>query len=1642
MDLEDKKENIQPLRGGRNIEQLEYAFLTPERWEEDRKLREEAIENDSGDDPLAAWFDYVYWMEQTNPSSAKPAVLNDAIRRCVQTFENDPRYAQDRRFIKLCIKYIDTQSAPVELYNELYNRGVGTLCSDLYIAWAYYYDAVDNFAKTEEIFQKGIAAGAEPKAELEQAHTAFGFSMSQRFLHKDECSKLKFKTSLEDRRNALTSLKSVRKKHVGSVRTGLAVKSYQPGVVNQENVATNSICRNAPSGGAIVYTDEPDGGGSVAASIVHPFSSVHNEAENIVEAARLAKSGTHKKPVLFGKHQAPSFDIPMDDDIFEPIPLLVDNYGRGLNLSAKFHRRNMPQKPFELSVCVGDKMERAIPMYDKIRLYCRAKLNEEYSPEELRAYRYFLRKAVENKFVDTMNRVWGRGAEVGIRLHPLHLRNNLPNAIATAPNLNPAIDECYPNIQTRTREMYANRKEEKSIEELLVSKWTEGRINKGVDRRYHDDVCPVDMDETHVESKRISMGIARYSMAPAPLDEQQQRLRQRRSVFPTERTAAACILEETEDEISSRSVKHSNRMASQPVECDQPSSTSDQPTSRKRISNEILQQEVFKKEDCKPTPVKYLIPHESQAPGAAAKEHSPSLAVPPKFNIFVEESDEDAGKPEDIGTTSKATDQPYYPNDTCSTQMFNFFVKNRSTPLGPALRMQPLTANIEGAGGTAKRMVMFEDDELLNGGAEMPKESPISPLSSAELVTEPPNVPAPAEIVVNDENVPPVVESSTPPSTSTPGSSTCNSTQSHKQLSTIMERTETSTHSSTAVGAVTKSSGDVQTLSPEPQVSGATSNIQSSMKPADSQTVTNDGVFKVPPPSDGGIFCIHLDSTETMANIPLVIKRDLPTATESPNNPSPEAEKENQVILRSASAAAPTFAAQPLALLATTPCAGPGRLGGVFNLLDEPTFTDCQPVIGAQRNISQLAQRDMDVNSIASFRLATERTNTVPLQLVKPLSTVPELASSTLSTHNTTTNTPSTVLIQKPPNSGNSFLDLLETTFSPKASADGIGVTSGEPKASRSSFNLSDLMKTPQPKAGGDRAEIVEPGRVLSPANTLPCPDQKVTSCPDMMSIKVEKSLQLDASMELPKFTIRVPTTEPPPMQLSPVIKIELDDFPSPLPQTGSLGASTAQGKHGSVEDLNTAVFSMNINRAAMNSTVIREDGFRTPSPKQNTFAEPLAPRPPLPLKITNVRGGISGHASLLMPPGPQLEADVMADVADAEVSIYQPRPAVPQEAENWEEVDEHCSSDSDSNGYRYKAIDMDSTQMQINAYVEAQDFDPFDRQLQEAFLDQLDFMSYLATSVPTCKMVNKVQPLKKAAHVEVPDGNIFEVQRKIGQGTYGAIYCANHVATGKQFALKQERPANLWEYYICLELRSRITNFDILAGFLPIDYAIIGNNASIFISPFSRYGNILDVCNAVHSATSRNMDEFIAMIISSQILSIVDHLHSCQIIHADIKPDNFLLMAPIDLGSAVPCVQLIDFGVSIDMKAFKNDRIKFTKVITTEGFTCIEMLERKPWTYQPDLYGVAGTAHVMLFGKYMQVEKNIVNWNIKSAMPRYFKKAVWENFFAALLNIRDCDHLPNLQQLRTAFLEEIAQNERYIRGKVSEFNNVLASSK
>lgn len=65
------------------------------------------IERYSGTDPLEAWYRYMVWLEKNYVIDfSADSVFIDILCECLATFESDERYKQDRRMIKLFIKYV------------------------------------------------------------------------------------------------------------------------------------------------------------------------------------------------------------------------------------------------------------------------------------------------------------------------------------------------------------------------------------------------------------------------------------------------------------------------------------------------------------------------------------------------------------------------------------------------------------------------------------------------------------------------------------------------------------------------------------------------------------------------------------------------------------------------------------------------------------------------------------------------------------------------------------------------------------------------------------------------------------------------------------------------------------------------------------------------------------------------------------------------------------------------------------------------------------------------------------------------------------------------------------------------------------------------------------------------------------------------------------------------------------------------------------------------------------------------------------------------------------------------------------------------------------------------------------------------
>lgn len=334
---------------------------------------------------------------------------------------------------------IDSEPNPHEYYELLYNNGIGTIVADLYLCWAHYYDYNDNFEKADNVYQKGLDARAQPLDQLQQAYKHFGFSMSQRLLHKDASTREKFLSSMDEQRLALTSLRAHKHRHVGSIRTGTAVKNYNPGRVEQQ--PHTSQRQSSANRTVNVFEDENQNANVVMAavqtpirgaagtgprpSIVQTILSSAKKHENLREPGpwNNAKLKTARSIVGTSANQKLAFDIMKDEDLI-PLPDEQNMFKRGIQLPSGFVKKNLVQTEFE-SIPLHrdeDKNSRAMAGYDKFMLFPSA--DKCYSLEELWAYKWWKKRNVSNDFTRAQDAIWGCGYGIPIRLPPHFRRHN------------------------------------------------------------------------------------------------------------------------------------------------------------------------------------------------------------------------------------------------------------------------------------------------------------------------------------------------------------------------------------------------------------------------------------------------------------------------------------------------------------------------------------------------------------------------------------------------------------------------------------------------------------------------------------------------------------------------------------------------------------------------------------------------------------------------------------------------------------------------------------------------------------------------------------------------------------------------------------------------------------------------------------------------------------------------------------------------------------------------------------------------------------------------------------------------------------------------------------------------------------------
>lgn len=289
-----------------------------------------------------------------------------------------------------------------------------------------------------------------------------------------------------------------------------------------------------------------------------------------------------------------------------------------------------------------------------------------------------------------------------------------------------------------------------------------------------------------------------------------------------------------------------------------------------------------------------------------------------------------------------------------------------------------------------------------------------------------------------------------------------------------------------------------------------------------------------------------------------------------------------------------------------------------------------------------------------------------------------------------------------------------------------------------------------------------------------------------------------------------------------------------------------------------------------------------------------------------------------------------------------------------------------------------------------------------------------------------------------------FCVGDMIGEGGFAKVFAATWEtgpAEEREAVLKVQMPPNDWEWYIISEVHAR---FDSLShplkddtatvwkkGFMSAPRCFTYSNGAILVSQQQKMGTLLDLVNLTKNA-DRSIVEPIAIYMTAELLGLLELLHSMQIVHADIKPDNFLVRHTPSTQSS-PSLQVIDFGKAIDLRLEgeegeekppqQQEQEEEEKKVEKEG-AAGGNTEQKGRTgkYHLDYFGIAGAAYCLLFGKYIEVGTVRNRWVVKGSFKRWWQVKLWEQFFDDMLNPRaedrGADGLPSLYQWRLRFLE------------------------
>jgi len=273
-----------------------------------------------------------------------------------------------------------------------------------------------------------------------------------------------------------------------------------------------------------------------------------------------------------------------------------------------------------------------------------------------------------------------------------------------------------------------------------------------------------------------------------------------------------------------------------------------------------------------------------------------------------------------------------------------------------------------------------------------------------------------------------------------------------------------------------------------------------------------------------------------------------------------------------------------------------------------------------------------------------------------------------------------------------------------------------------------------------------------------------------------------------------------------------------------------------------------------------------------------------------------------------------------------------------------------------------------------------------------------------------------------------FQLIEKLGEGSYGSVWKAQHVRTGTTTAIKRVPVENdldeiLNEIKIMKQCRS---------PYIISYYGSYFKDSELWIvMEFCGAGSVSDLMRI----TDKTLNEDQISVVLKDALKGLIYLHSKRKIHRDIKAGNILLN---NKGEG----KLADFGVSGQLS---DTMAKRQTVIGTPFWMAPEVIQEVGYDVKADLWSMGITAIEMAEGKppYSNIHPMRAIFMIPSRPPpRLTDPDKWSkefNDFIAQCLIKNPEQRPNATELlKHAFIQK-AKSSAVLSSIIEEASEIIA---